>query len=124
MLHRDLSLGCPGLLSEIWKKKPKVHIFGHVHNGRGTEAMYWDDCQRAYESLMLRRKRGPIFDVMIPNVKWVEAFKVLYHGVKAILWHWLWLGGNLTNGSLLVNAAMQSGTSGKLSDRPPITIEI
>ncbi|KAI0523679.1 calcineurin-like phosphoesterase [Xylaria bambusicola] len=122
MLHRDLSLGCPGLLAEIWRKKPKVHVFGHVHCGRGLEAVYWDDCQKAYEDLMLRRKRGPLYD-MIPNPGWIGAFRVLYHAAKGILWQWFWLGG-MSNGSILINAAMQAGTSGKLTDRPPFTIEI
>ncbi|KAI1810618.1 calcineurin-like phosphoesterase [Poronia punctata] len=122
MLHRDLSLGCPGLLAEIWKKRPKLHIFGHVHWGRGTETAYWDDCQRAYESLMLRKKRGPIFD-MLPHRGWLDAFKVLYHGIKGILWQWFWLGG-ASNGSLLANAAMQHGTSGKLTEKKPITVDI
>lgn len=122
MLHRDLSLGCPGLLAEIWRKKPKVHVFGHVHCGRGSEAVYWDDCQKAYEDLMLRKKRGPIYDI-IPNPGWIAALKVLYYAAKAILWQWFWLGG-ASNGSILINAAMQAGTSGKLTDKPPITIEI
>jgi hypothetical protein len=122
MLHRDLSLGCPGLLAEIWKKKPKIHVFGHVHWGRGTEAVYWDDCQKTYESLMLRKKRGPIFD-MIPSPRWIEALKVLLYGTKAVLWQWFWLGG-ASSGSVLINAAMQAGTSGKLTKESPITIEI
>ncbi|KAJ8125537.1 hypothetical protein O1611_g8102 [Lasiodiplodia mahajangana] len=122
MFHRDLSVGCPGLLGEIWRKKPKVHIFGHVHWGRGVEAVYWDDCQRAYESLMSRRKRGPIYD-MFPNHRWLDATKVLYYASKAILWQWFWLGG-VSEGGVLINAAMQAGTSGKLTDKPPITIEI
>ncbi|KAI1163334.1 calcineurin-like phosphoesterase [Nemania serpens] len=122
MLHRDLALGCPGLLGEIWRKKPKVHVFGHVHWGRGIEAVYWDDCQKAYEGLMSRPKRGPVYD-MIPNPAWVDTSKVLLYAVKAILWQWFWLGG-ASDGGVLVNAAMQAGTSGKLTDRSPITIEI
>ncbi|KAI0541106.1 calcineurin-like phosphoesterase [Xylaria digitata] len=122
MLHRDLSLGCPGLLGEIWRVRPKVHVFGHIHWGRGIEAAYWDDCQKAYESLMSRKKRGLILE-MIPNPGWVDASKVLYHAAKAILWQWLWQGG-ASNGSVLINAAMQAGTSGKLTNKPPITIEM
>ncbi|KAI0483161.1 calcineurin-like phosphoesterase [Xylariaceae sp. FL0804] len=120
--HLDLSLGCPSLLAEVWRKKPKVHIFGHVHWGRGVQSVYWDDCQKAYERLMSRRKRGPILD-MIPSPAWSDAFKVLYHGAKGILWQYFWLGGT-SNGSVMINAAMQHGTSGKLTDKPPITIEI
>lgn len=122
MLHRDLSLGCPGLLGEIWRTKPKVHVFGHVHWGRGIEPVYWDDCQRAYENLMSRRKRGPIYD-MIPNPGWIDAWKMVIFAVKAILWQWFWLGGK-GNGGVFINAAMQAGTSGKLTNKPPITIEI
>jgi hypothetical protein len=122
MHHRDLSLGCPGLLGEIWRTKPKVHVFGHVHCGRGTEAVYWDDCQKAYEKVMTRKKRGPIYD-MIPNPGWIDALRVLIYAAKAILFQWFWLGGK-TNGGLMVNAGMQAGTSGKLSKKAPITVEI
>ncbi|KAK3950117.1 Metallo-dependent phosphatase-like protein [Pseudoneurospora amorphoporcata] len=52
--HLDLDLGCAGLLSEIWRVKPKLHVFGHIHWGAGSEAVYYDECQRAYESLMAR----------------------------------------------------------------------
>ncbi|KAI1298911.1 calcineurin-like phosphoesterase [Xylaria venustula] len=122
MLHRDLFLGCPGLLAEIWRKRPKIHVFGHVHWGRGIEAVYWDDCQKAYENLMLRKKRG-LIDILLPNSGWIGVLKVLCYAVKGILWHWFWLGG-ASNGGVLINAAMQAGTSGKLTNKPPITIEI
>ncbi|GAP87272.2 putative calcineurin-like phosphoesterase [Rosellinia necatrix] len=122
MFHRDLALGCPGLLGEIWRKRPKVHIFGHVHWGRGMEPVYWDDCQRAYESIMSRKARGPIFD-MIPGPAWIDALKFVCHAVKAILWQWFWLGG-VGDGGVLINAAMQAGTSGKLTNKAPITITI
>jgi len=29
-------LGCPELLKAVQAKKPKVHIFGHIHGGAGT----------------------------------------------------------------------------------------
>ncbi|KAI1434542.1 calcineurin-like phosphoesterase [Xylaria sp. CBS 124048] len=122
MLHRDLEKGCPGLLAEVWRTKPKIHVFGHVHGGRGIETAYWDNCQKAYESLMARPKRGPIYD-MFPNFGWFDAFNVLYYGFKAIVWQWLWLGG-VSSGSVLINAGMQAGNTGKLANRPPITIEI
>ncbi|KAA8630115.1 hypothetical protein SMACR_00974 [Sordaria macrospora] len=52
--HLDLDLGCAGLLAELWRVKPKLHVFGHIHWGAGSEAVYYDECQRAYESLMAR----------------------------------------------------------------------
>ncbi|KAI1498721.1 calcineurin-like phosphoesterase [Biscogniauxia marginata] len=120
--HLDLSLGCPTLLREVWRKKPKVHVFGHVHWGRGTQPVFWDECQKSYERVMSRARRGPVYD-MIPSASWIDAWKVLYHGILGILWQWFWLGG-VSDGSIMINAAMQHGTSGKLTNKPPITIEI
>ncbi|KAI1207952.1 Metallo-dependent phosphatase [Annulohypoxylon truncatum] len=120
--HLDLSLGCPNLLREIWEKKPKVHIFGHVHWGRGVQPIFWDECQKSYEKVMSRPKRGLILD-MIPHKGWLDAWKVFYYGFVSVLWHWFMLGG-VANGSVMINAAMQHGTSGKLTKKPPITIEI
>ena len=28
--------GCPGLLMDILKRQPKLHVFGHVHTGHGV----------------------------------------------------------------------------------------
>ncbi|KAI1264202.1 calcineurin-like phosphoesterase [Xylariaceae sp. FL1019] len=120
--HQDLSIGCPGLLREIWKAKPKVHVYGHVHCGRGIQAAYWDDCQEAYELAMSRKKRGLIFD-FIPNRGWLDVLRVLRYGIKGVIWQRLWLGG-ASNGSVMVNAAMQAGTSGRLTKEAPFTLEV
>ncbi|KAI1336290.1 calcineurin-like phosphoesterase [Xylariaceae sp. FL0016] len=120
--HLDLGLGCPGLLNEIWQKRPKLHLFGHVHCGRGVQPVYWDECQKSYEKLMSRKHRGLIWD-MIPNRGWVDALKVLFHGAKGILWQYFWLGGHI-EGSVMINAGMQDGISGRLTNKPSFTIEI
>ncbi|KAI0023061.1 Metallo-dependent phosphatase [Xylariomycetidae sp. FL0641] len=120
--HLDLSLGCPNLLAEIWQKKPKLHIFGHVHWGRGTQPIFWDDCQKAYERVMSRPRRGPILD-FLPNRGWIDGCRVLLYGGTSILWQWFWLGG-ASSGSLMINAAMQHGTSGRLTSQSPIMVEV
>ncbi|RYP73655.1 hypothetical protein DL771_003543 [Monosporascus sp. 5C6A] len=107
---------------EIWRKKPTVHVFGHVHWGRGKQAVFWDDCQRSYERLMSRKKRGPIYD-MIPNGGWLDAIKVLFYGIRSVVWHYAMLGG-ASSGGVVINAAVQHGNSGKLVKEHPITIEI
>jgi hypothetical protein len=99
--HLDLNLGCPGLLSESWKVKPRLHIFGHIHSGHGREAVFWDDGQLAYERLMAGKRAGILGDI-IPSMAWVDAIKVLFYGVRGILWDRL-IGGN---GGLMVNAAL------------------
>ncbi|KAI5866783.1 Metallo-dependent phosphatase [Durotheca rogersii] len=120
--HLDLSIGCPHLLREVWRRKPKVHVFGHVHCGRGMQPVFWDDCQKAYEKVMSRQKRGPLYD-MLPHAGWLDAWRVLQYGVVSVLWHWFMLGG-AADGSVMINAAMQDGTSGRLLKKPPFTIEI
>ncbi|KAH6856795.1 Metallo-dependent phosphatase-like protein [Chaetomium sp. MPI-CAGE-AT-0009] len=117
--HLDLGLGCDGLLDEVWRVKPKLHIFGHAHYGYGKEAVYYDECQRAYESLMSRPESGPFYD-MVPSARWADAFNVLWYGVASILWKWIMLGPGTNNGGLMVNASLMYGNTGKL--RNPVTV--
>ncbi|TVY60756.1 putative rhamnogalacturonate lyase C, partial [Lachnellula suecica] len=103
--HLDINLGCVGLLNEIWQVKPKLHVFGHVHSGHGREAVFWGNGQLAYERLMERKKGGIIVD-FLPSYAWVDFAKVLWHGIKGILWQKLMVGPAGGNGGLLINAAV------------------
>ena len=48
--HLDLlRLGCEHLLRELWRVRPTLHVFGHVHEGAGTEWLRFDELQDAYE---------------------------------------------------------------------------
>ncbi|KAI6090183.1 Metallo-dependent phosphatase [Hypoxylon rubiginosum] len=121
--HLDnVGVGCPNLLREIWRKKPKLHVFGHVHWGRGVQPIFWDECQKSYEKIMSLPKRGLILD-LLPQKAWLDVLWFLWYGYVSVLWHWFMLGG-AANGSVMVNAAMQHGTSGKLTKKRPITVEI
>ena len=112
-----MGLGCDGLLEEVWRVKPKLHVFGHAHWGHGKEAVYFDECQRAYESLMTRTGSGFIWD-MFPSRAWIDAVKVVWYGVKSIVWKWVMLGpGSSNNGGLMVNAAAMYGNTGKLGNK-------
>ncbi|KAK1755816.1 calcineurin-like phosphoesterase [Echria macrotheca] len=117
--HRDLSLGCDGLLEEVWRVKPRLHVFGHVHWGHGREAVYYDECQRAYESLMARTGRGFIYD-LVPSAAWTDAFNVVWYGVSSILWKWLMLGPGTNQGGLMANVAVMYGNTGKVKN--PVTV--
>ncbi|KAK4145821.1 Metallo-dependent phosphatase-like protein [Dichotomopilus funicola] len=117
--HLDLDLGCAGLLDEVWRVKPKLHVFGHVHYGHGREAVYYDECQRAYESLMARPANGILGDI-IPSARWFDAFDVIWYGVGCILWKWIMLGPGTNNGGLMVNASLMYGDSGRLGN--PVTV--
>lgn len=43
--------GCPALLHALWRVRPTLHVFGHIHSGRGIECVQWSGAQAAYERL-------------------------------------------------------------------------
>lgn len=52
--HLDLmSLGCVHLLWELWRVRPRLHVFGHAHEGAGTEWLRFDGLQAAYEQAVI-----------------------------------------------------------------------
>ncbi|KAL8382698.1 hypothetical protein RB595_006471 [Gaeumannomyces hyphopodioides] len=114
--HLDLGLGCAGLLEEVWRVRPRLHVFGHVHSGAGRQAVFFDDAQLAFERLMTRPKRGLILDLLTPHAGWLDAFKVLLYGVNAVLFKWIMLGPGSNNGSLMINAAQMYRNTGKMGN--------
>lgn len=54
--HLDLMhLGCPHLLREVWRTRPRLHVFGHVHEGYGQEWAEFDELQGAFEAVVMSR---------------------------------------------------------------------
>jgi len=53
--HLDNSSGCPFLLSEVWRTRPLLHVFGHINVGYGVEGLSYDGLQKAYENACLSR---------------------------------------------------------------------
>ncbi|KAF4119239.1 Calcineurin-like phosphoesterase [Geosmithia morbida] len=120
--HRDIGLGCPGLLRELWRVQPRLHVFGHVHSGAGCEPVYFDDFQAAYERVLSRPLPvGPIREVVIPNAKWLDVAALVYLGVESVLWKWLMAGpGPDDRGRLMVNAAQMYRNTGKVKSRATV----
>ncbi|ODA76356.1 hypothetical protein RJ55_08202 [Drechmeria coniospora] len=114
--HRDLGIGCPHLLREVWRVKPRLHVFGHTHWAYGKESVYFDDMQVAYERLLSRPRRGLLWD-LVPNESWLDMAQVLLHGVHSVLWKWLMGGPGSNQGSLMVNAAQMHKNSGTVRSR-------
>ncbi|KAK4204096.1 Metallo-dependent phosphatase-like protein [Triangularia verruculosa] len=114
--HRDLHLGCPSLLSELWRVKPKVHVFGHVHHGAGVESLFFDECQAAYESLLLRTTaaEGNVWKRWWDVKGLGDALNVLRYGLQSVLWKWIMTGPGSNNGGVLVNAGVMKGNTGRL----------
>ncbi|KAH8697829.1 putative phosphoesterase [Talaromyces proteolyticus] len=85
--------GCKSLLQEIWRVKPKLVVFGHIHGGRGHEVIPLNSFQAAYE------------DITVRNHSWVALIKFI------IIWAWqiltqLFVRPKHSHGMHLVNAAV------------------
>ncbi|KAM4056996.1 calcineurin-like phosphoesterase [Hirsutella rhossiliensis] len=114
--HLDLGNGCPHLLREVWRVKPRLHVFGHVHCAYGSEPAYFDHLQLAYERLLSRPRRGPICD-LVTTEAWLDVLRVLFHGVHSVLWKWFMGGPGSNHGGLMVNAAQMYKNSGRVKSR-------
>ena len=122
--HLDLpaGLGCDALLKEVWRVRPKAHIFGHVHAGYGREQVFWDETQRVYENLCSREAKSLMRDT-VAIVVWLDIVMLVTHGVLAILWSRIWGGGEDGEGTVMINAALMYKNSGRLGN-PAQTIDL
>ena len=121
--HLDLpaGLGCDFLLKEVWRVRPKVHIFGHVHAGHGRELAFWDDTQRMYEKLSSREAKGVLKD-MVAIKTWFDVMRLALYGVLGILWSRVWGGGD-GGATVMINAALMYRSTGRLGN-PAQTVSI
>lgn len=131
--HRDLSpvysTGCPFLLSEVWRVRPILHVFGHVHAGYGREPIYWDNAQRAWERFCARRRSraslgwlsamGGFWRDLFDLAGLADAAKVVVYGVLGVIWARIW-GGEDHGGSWMVNASCMYRDSGRLRNKPQV----
>lgn len=93
---RETNAGCAELLASVWRIRPKVHVFGHIHAARGVEYVRWDARQEVYESV-LRGESG------WKGVAWLAWY-------MALDWFTGWGGVSLGDeGTFMVNAAAVGG---------------
>lgn len=99
--HLDLlDFGCVHLLQHLWRVRPLLHVFGHVHEGAGTEWVHFSPLQQAFERTVI--SRGGLWDLVL--------------AVKEFIWS---LSNPLTESKcLLVNAAMVGGLRDDERRRP------
>lgn len=119
--HLDVfGLGCKHLLRECWRVKPKLHIFGHAHTGRGNEMVHWDDCQKTYELLCERNSQASFFSSVLSIFNWLHLFRLMFYGVRSVVWNRIWGGGD--DASVLINTALMYQSSGKLGNEPQVAM--
>ncbi|KAK3383993.1 metallophosphoesterase domain-containing protein 1 [Lasiosphaeria ovina] len=100
-------LGCAHLLRLLWRVRPRLHVFGHVHAGAGTEGLCFDALQAAYERTVLAR--GEVGNL----VRTVVAAVAVAAAAVAAWWVFCGFGFGRRQArevtTLLVNAAMVGG---------------
>ncbi|KAK0644455.1 Metallo-dependent phosphatase-like protein [Cercophora newfieldiana] len=90
--HLDLlNIGCDYLLREIWRVRPLLHVFGHVHGGRGQEWLPYSALQAAYEQTVIQR--GGICSLALASWRFLASFWAV----------------ETRSGTLAVNAAIVGG---------------
>lgn len=131
--HLDLAqnggMGDEHELKEVWRVKPTLHAFGHVHSGHGSESVWWDDGQRVFEDFLAQAYNKPaatveshrlplaeLFDIPL----WLRGFRSLTADVRGLLWTYLW--GGARQGGYMVNGALTYQTTEKLRNRPRVVV--
>lgn len=125
--HLDIpengGLGCEWLLKEIWRVKPTLHVFGHVHAGYGREKVWWDQSQQMLEHVRRRgfgTDRSHHFLEVLDFRLWIAGTKLVYEDIKAILWTKIW--GGITPGGFMVNASLTYRSTDWLGNKPHVVI--
>lgn len=118
--HKDLpiGLGCEWLLKEVWRARPRLHIFGHIHADPGVETVLWDSVQVGYERICMRCSEGLLAGLLNP-VNWIDLTILCLRSLKNLAWSRLW-GGEAAGASTMVNAALMSQETGKLAREPQV----
>ncbi|TBU47118.1 metallophosphoesterase domain-containing protein 1 [Dichomitus squalens] len=107
--HLDWKLvGCQHLLKSVWLTRPRLHVCGHIHVGRGVRYLTWSRPQKWYE-LACQTNAGR-WSRLINTVLVVGAAL----GAK-IVGRPKFLGGE---GTILVNAASAGGARDNLRQGP------
>lgn len=105
--HCDLlNLGCVHLLNELWRVRPRLHVFGHVHEGAEVETVQFDALQLAYERTVI--SGGGVWNLM-----WT-AFKFM----QSLFWRGLRIPGRTGGWCTLVNPAIVGGLRDAEARRP------
>lgn len=113
--HLDLphGVGCKYLLKEMWRIRPKVHVFGHVHAGYGRESVSWNEAQRACEKICGREEIGFCKD-FFDFPAWIDLLRVVAYGIIEILWTRIWRGER--SGTLMINASLTYRSTDQLGN--------
>lgn len=97
--HLDCMYGEDALLQELWRVRPKLHCFGHIHGGHGSDVVVYDRLQHLYE--LASKGKGELMGIILMAL--------------ILLWQRLFLVKQSTSCTTLVNAAVVGGRSTRRS---------
>jgi predicted phosphohydrolase len=93
--HQDLNgRGCKGLLRELWRVRPHLHVSGHIHAGHGIKAVRFDKVQEGYEDICAGQG--------------MRGLAKMICGLLHRLWEWRRVDQG-DDATVLVNAAIVGG---------------
>lgn len=107
--------GCPQLLKEIWRIRPRLVVFGHIHAGYGQRLLRYDDGVEAAYASVFMGSRGILAVCYL-------AWNITLQKVRRVLPFFLSPSNDSSYG-LLVNAALMKGASGS-GTREPSVVQI
>lgn len=83
--HLDLDgAGSKYLMRELWRTRPQVVIFGHVHGGRGKETLQYNRVQAVYDDVISENKGLASVFVMVFSILMQKVMSlVLIPGQRA-----------------------------------------
>ena len=114
-------LGCADLLQEVWRTKPFVHVFGHIHQARAATTVRWDPGQAAYQDAFSSLRKAAQGTRLLESRLWWDLWQVLRFGVAALARDWIW-GPTRQDQCLLVNAAVDCDSEGLL--KQPVRVVV
>ncbi|KNG87080.1 hypothetical protein ANOM_005694 [Aspergillus nomiae NRRL 13137] len=116
--------GCPFLLEELWKVRPLLHVFGHVHTSYGFERVHWDNAQWWMENYYRHLSHSIQNHVMfaLPDffhpLLWLDAVMILLSGTVTLMRGLVSLCRREKRSTLMVNAACMSEDGSRLVNEP------
>lgn len=102
--------GCPYLAEQIYRIRPSLHVFGHIHASYGQEAVLLSGVQRAYQEVMIGWGGWGTLMWMAMAVAWARV-KHVFRGVDD------------EGATTFVNASIVGGPQNELRNAP-IVVDI
>jgi predicted phosphohydrolase len=106
----ETSKGCEWLMRELWNKKPRLVVFGHIHAGHGIERLDWGYVQRLYDR------------VVVGDAGLLSVILMAFVQLAGKIWYIL-SRTQKRGASTLVNAAVVAGKN-NVGNLPPSIIDM